>query len=296
MGLRSRVAKGIGAGSRSSGKAPAARSGPGQIILRVVVVALWLLVTLVPLVALLLSSFKPTGDFYSPQFFPSDWTLQNYRQAFNQGEAMDYLGNSLIVAGATVFFSVSLGTMAAYGLARVRYAWAGVVVYAILAVRFYPKITVILPYYMMMRTFGLLDTLPAIIIAHVSITLPFVVLIMMTFFNEIPRSLEEAAAIDGATVIQRFRHVVLPLVRPALVTSAILTAMFSWNEFLMAVSVTSENAATLPVLVSSFISDKGIQLGQMAAVSVMIVIPIALFALVTQRYLIRGLTLGAVKE
>jgi multiple sugar transport system permease protein len=191
---------------------------------------------------------------------------------------------------------VSLGTMAAYGLARVRYAWAGVVVYAILAVRFYPKITVILPYYMMMRTFGLLDTLPAIIIAHVSITLPFVVLIMMTFFNEIPRSLEEAAAIDGATVIQRFRYIVLPLVRPALVTSAILTAMFSWNEFLMAVSVTSENAATLPVLVSSFISDKGIQLGQMSAVSVMVVVPIALFALVTQRYLIRGLTLGAVKE
>jgi multiple sugar transport system permease protein len=295
MGLQSRVAKGIGAGRRSSGKAPAARSEPAQIILRVTVVIVWLLITLVPLLALLLNSFKPTGDFYSPQFLPSDWTLQNYRQAF-EGEAMDYLGNSLVVAGATVFFSVSLGTMAAYGLARVRYAWVVVVVYAILAVRFYPKITVILPYYVMMRAFGLLDTLPAIVIAHVSITLPFVVLIMMTFFNEIPRSLEEAAAIDGATVIQRFRHVVLPLVRPALVTSAILTAMFSWNEFLMAVSVTSENAATLPVLVSSFISDKGIQLGQMAAVSVMIVIPIALFALVTQRYLIRGLTLGAVKE
>jgi multiple sugar transport system permease protein len=295
MSLKSRVTERIGAGRGSSGKAPAARSEPAEIILRITVVIIWLLVTLVPLVALLLNSFKPTGDFYSPQFLPSHWTFQNYRQAF-AGEAMDYLGNSLIVAAATVFFSVSLGTMAAYGLARVRYAWAGVVVYVILAVRFYPKITVILPYYMMMRTFGLLDTLPAIIIAHVSITLPFVVLIMMTFFNEIPRSLEEAAAIDGATVIQRFRHVVLPLVRPALVTSAILTAMFSWNEFLMAVSVTSENAATLPVLVSSFISDKGIQLGQMAAVSVMIVIPIALFALVTQRYLIRGLTLGAVKE
>jgi multiple sugar transport system permease protein len=295
MTLESRVAKWIGAGRRSSGKAPAARSEPGQIILRAVVVIVWLLVTLVPLVALLLNSFKPTGDFYSPQFLPSDWTLQNYRQAF-EGEALDYLGNSLVVAGATVFFSVSLGTMAAYGLARVRYAWVVVVVYAILAVRFYPKITIILPYYVMMRAFGLLDTLPAIVIAHVSITLPFVVLIMMTFFNEIPRSLEEAAAIDGATVVQRFRYVVLPLVRPALVTSAILTAMFSWNEFLMAVSVTSENAATLPVLVSSFISDKGIQLGQMASVSVMMVVPIALFALVTQRYLIRGLTLGAVKE
>jgi multiple sugar transport system permease protein len=295
MSLQSRVAKRIGAGRRSSGKAPAARSGPAQSAVRVTVVVVWLLVTLVPLLALLLNSFKPTGDFYSPQFLPSDWTTQNYRQAF-ESEAMDYLGNSLVVAGATVFFSVSLGTMAAYGLARVRYAWVVVVVYAILAVRFYPKITVILPYYVMMRAFDLLDTLPAIVIAHVSITLPFVVLIMMTFLNEIPRSLEEAAAIDGATVIQRFRYVVLPLVRPALVTSAILTAMFSWNEFLMAVSVTSENAATLPVLVSSFITDKGIQLGQMAAVSVMIVVPIALFALVTQRYLIRGLTLGAVKE
>lgn len=295
MELWSRVAKKIGVGSQSRNKAPSARSEPVQAFITIAVVVIWLLVTLVPLLALLLNSFKPSGEFYSNQFFPDNWTLENYRQAF-AGEALADLINSLIVAGATVFFSVSLGTMAAYGLSRIRYAWVPVVVYAILAVRFYPKITVILPYYVMMRFFGMLDTLAAIVIAHVSITLPFVVLIMMTFFAEIPRSLEEAAAIDGASVIQRFRYVVLPLALPALVTSSILTAMFSWNEFLMAVSVSGQDATTLPVLVSSFITDKGIQLGQMSAVTVTIIVPIALFALITQRYLIRGLTLGSVKE
>jgi len=296
MGLRSTVAKKIGASLQSKGvKAPSARSKPGQAVVAFIVVGVWLLVTVVPLLALLLNSFKPPSDFYSGQFFPTDWTLQNYKQAFN-GEVLGVLANSLIVAGSTVFFSVVLGTMAAYGLSRVRYAWVGVVVYLILAIRFYPKITVILPYYVMMRSLGLLDTLVAMVIAHVSITLPFVVLVMMTFFAEIPRSLEEAAAIDGASVVERFRYVVLPLVRPALVTSAILTAMVSWNEFLMAVSVSGENARTLPVLVSSFITDKGIRLGQMATVSVIIIVPIALFTLIGQRHLIRGLTLGAVKE
>ena len=263
---------------------------------RTVVIAIALLITLIPLIGLLFNSFKLPSEFYSSTFWPSHWTLHYYAQTFGGGEAVADLANSLIATTATTAIAVTIGTLAAYGLSRVRYKWVIAVTYLILTVRFYPKITTILPYYVTMRSLHLIDTLAAVIIADVSITLPFVVLIMMTFFNDIPRSLEEAAVIDGCSIGQCFRQIVLPLVRPALVTCAVLTAMVSWNEFLIAASVTSQRATTLPVLVSSFISDKGIQLGQMSAVSVVIVIPIALFILATQRYLVRGLTLGAVKE
>jgi len=264
---------------------------------RVAVLIIALLITLVPLLALFLDSFKSNTDFFSGSPLPRQWSLQFYREAFsNSGGARYDLINSISVAVATTVISVTLGTLAAFGMSRLRYRWVTWLMYLILAVRFYPKITTVLPFYVMMRHLGLLDTVTAVVIAHVSITLPFVVLILSTFFREVPASLEEASRLDGCTLWQSFRHITLPLVRPALATSAILTAMFSWNEFLIASSITSQRATTLPVLVSSFITDKGTQLGQMSAVSVVIVVPIALFILATQRYLVRGLTLGAVKE
>lgn len=269
----------------------------GEGTIRAAVLLLALVIALVPVISLVIDSFKPTSEFYSTGILPTTWTLQNYQNAFSSsGAAVADLLHSIIAAVATTMISVALGTIAAFGLARSRYGWASAVIYVILSVRFYPKITTVLPYYVMMRTLHLLDTIPALVIAYVSITLPFVVLIMTTFFADLPAGLEEAAALDGCSIWRTFWRVSLPLARPALATAAILTAMFSWNEFLIAASVTSQNATTLPVLVSGFITDKGIVLGQMAAVSVVIVVPIALFILVTQRYLVRGLTLGAIKE
>lgn len=264
--------------------------------LRTLVLVVAVALTLIPLVSLVLDSFKLPAAFYSGSVLPKQWTLRYYEQAFGHGgAALTDLIHSLIVAGATTVISVTLGTLAAFGLARSRYGWVGAVTYVILGVRFYPKITTVLPYWVMTRDLHLLDTLPAVIIAHVSITLPFVVLIMLTFFTDLPPALEEAAAIDGSHIWHTFWFVLLPLVRPALATAAILTAMFSWNEFLIAASVTSQNATTLPVLVSSFISDKGVNLGELSAVSVAMIVPIAVFILGTQRHLVRGLTLGAVK-
>lgn len=265
--------------------------------LRPVVLMIATLIALVPLLALVLDSFKQPQAFFGESFFANAWTVQNYTQAFSsQGGTLTALVNSLVVATATTAIAVVIGTLAAFGLSRVRYGWTAPVTYVILAVRFYPKITTILPYYLLVRSLKLLFTLPAVIIAHVSITLPLVVLIMMTFFEEIPLGLEEAAALDGCSIWSSFRHVVLPLVRPAIVTSAVLTAMFSWNEFLIASSVTNEGSETLPVQISTFMTDKGTNLGQLSAVAVIVVLPIAAFILLSQRYLVRGLTLGAVKE
>jgi multiple sugar transport system permease protein len=270
---------------------------PAEGAVRWAVLFIALAVALIPAVSLAVDSFKPSAQFYTSGILPSHWTLQNYQQAFSSGgQALADLMHSVLVAAATTVISVTLGTLAAFGLSKSRFGWATAVTYVILSVRFYPKITTILPYFVMMRAFHLLDTPTALVIAYVSITLPFVVLIMITFFADLPAGLEEAAAIDGCSVWRTFWHVNLPLARPALATAAILTALFSWNEFLIAASVTSQNATTLPVLVAGFITDKGIALGQMSAVSVVIVAPIALFILATQRYLVRGLTLGALKE
>jgi multiple sugar transport system permease protein len=273
------------------------RGRPAEGAVRGVVLFIALAVALVPAASLAIDSFKPSAQFYTSGILPTQWTLQNYQQAFSSGgQALADLMHSVLVAAATTVISVTLGTLAAFGLSKSRFGWATAVTYVILSVRFYPKITTVLPYFVMMRAFHLLDTPTALVIAYVSITLPFVVLIMITFFADLPAGLEEAAAIDGCSVWRTFWKVNLPLARPALATAAILTALFSWNEFLIAASVTSQNATTLPVLVAGFITDKGIALGQMSAVSVVIVAPIALFILATQRYLVRGLTLGALKE
>jgi multiple sugar transport system permease protein len=272
------------------------QSGRLERTLRIVIIVVALIVALVPLLSLLASTFKPTYDFFSGTLLPQQWTLANYQKAIGNGAMIPDLIHSLIVTTSTTVISTVFGTLAAFGLSRLRSRWVVVVTLAILAVRFYPKIAGILPYYLMMRTFGLIDTLPAVILAEVSITLPVVMLIMITFFGELPVELDEAAALDGCTVWQSFFHVILPLVRAGLATAAILTAMVSWNEFLYAASVTSTDAATLPVLIASFTSDIGTDLGQVAVVSTVVVIPIALFILATQRHLVRGLTLGAVKD
>jgi multiple sugar transport system permease protein len=265
--------------------------------LRPVILVIATLIALVPLLSLVLDSFRQPQAFFGESFFANSWTTANFTQAFSsQGGTLTALVNSLIVASVTTVIAVVLGTFAAFGLSRLHYGWIGPVTYAILAVRFYPKITTILPYYVMVRSLRLLFTLPAVIIAHVSITLPLVVLVMMTFFHEIPASLEEAAALDGCSIWSSFRYVVLPLVRPAVVTSAVLAAMFSWNEFLIASSVTNQSSETLPVQISTFMTDKGTNLGELSAVAVVVVLPIAAFILLTQRHLVRGLTLGAVKE
>jgi multiple sugar transport system permease protein len=263
-------------------------------------IALALAVALFPFLVLILNSLRPANDFLRPGagLWPDAVTLDHYRAVFGgDGTTLRYLWNSLVVTTATTVLAVAIGTLAAYALARLRlpFRLSLVIGLSFLVVRFYPKITVALPYYLLMRDLGLLDTHLAVILAHVSITVPFVVWLMLGFFEELPREIELSAMLDGCGAWMRFRRIVLPLSLPALGAAAILTAFVSWNEFLMASTVAPNAAKTLPVRVSGFITDKGIQWGNMAAMSTVIVVPVAAFALVAQRWLARGLTAGAVK-
>lgn len=268
--------------------------------LQIIIIILSLLVVLVPFGFLFVNSIKPPNEFLTvpPTIIPTHITLEHYQAIFDQNsDTLQNFFNSVIITIATTIISLIIGSLAAYSLARLKlpFRLSTIIAFAFLLVRFYPKITVTLPYYILMRNFRLLDTQAAVIIAHVSLTLPFVVWLMLTFFEELPKELEQSAMLDGCGPWRRFRQVILPLTTPALFTAAILTALLSWNEFLMASSVAPRLAKTLPVVVSGYITDKGIQWGPMSAMSSVIVIPVMIFALFAQRYLIRGLTLGAVK-
>ncbi len=270
------------------------------VSVRAIVLAIALIAVLVPFLYLFLNSVKIEREFRSIplRIIPSVITLQYYADIFGRGGQLgSYLLNSIIVTLLVVGVSVFAGALAAYGLAKLRrlYRFIALAVYLILLVRFYPKVVMLIPYFILMRDLHLLDTLAAVVIAHSSIGIPFVVWLMIGFYEEIPIELEESAMLDGCDVWRRFTRVIFPVVLPGIATAAIMTAVLSWNEFLITSSVVSINAKTLPVLVSGYISDKGINWGPMSATSVVIIVPMFIFVLFTQKYLIRGLTFGAVK-
>ena len=257
------------------------------------------LVVLIPLAYLVINSVKLPREFLTvpPTILPSEATLDHYRDLFEDSKTVRHFRNSLTVTLWTTGVTIVSGTLAAYGLARMRLSariLAGVT-FIFLFIRFYPRVTTVIPYFLVMRELDLLDTVWAIIIGQLGITIPFVTWLMLVVFQDLPREIEEAAIVDGASVLQRFWRVALPIVMPSVAAAAILTAFLSWNEFLIASSVARRKASVLSIAVAGFVSDKGIQWGPMAAMSVVMILPMIVFALFAQRYLIRGITFGAVK-
>ena len=279
------------------------RTGRPQKILlragRVVALALACAAVLIPLAYLVINSLKLQSDMYTvpPIIIPNRITFEHFQSTLADPKTVRYLTNSLLVTSFTTGITVVVSTLAAYGLARLglRASWLGLIMFIFLFIRFYPRITTVIPYFLVMRQFDLLDTVWAIIIGHLGITIPFVTWLMLIVFQDLPREVEEAAMVDGADPLQRFWRVALPMATPGVASAAILTAFLSWNEFLIASSVAKRQAQVLSIAVAGFVTDKGIQWGPMAAMAVIMIVPMILFALFVQRYLVRGITLGAVK-
>ena len=257
------------------------------------------LVVIVPLVYLVINSVKLPREFLTvpPTILPTQVTTEHYADLIEDKKTIRYFRNSLTVALWTTGITIVAGTLAAYGLARMRLSAKvlAAVTFVFLFIRFYPRVTTVIPFFLVMRQFDLLDTVWAIIVGQLGITIPFVTWLMLVVFQDLPQEIEEAAIVDGASVSQRFWRVVLPIVMPSVAAAAILTAFLSWNEFLIASSVARRNASVLSIAVAGFVSDKGIQWGPMAAMSVVMIVPMIIFALFAQKYLIRGITFGAVK-
>ena len=269
-------------------------------ILRYLCLFVALLFALAPVYWMLTISFKTEGEQFAspPPWFVFTPTLEHYYDAFVTRSFGQYLITSAIVAVISTLCALVLGTLAAYALARFHlpYDLDRRLSLWILSTRMFPAIVTAVPLFLMMRDLRLLDTKASLIIVYTAFNLPFVVWMMRGFFDEVPRDLEEAALVDGDSRLGALVRVVLPLVAPGLAATAVFCLIVSWNEFLFALVLTQTDASmTLPVGIAGRVTQYEIKWGVMSAAGAVAIVPILVFAMAMQKYLVRGLSLGAVK-
>jgi trehalose/maltose transport system permease protein len=246
----------------------------------------------------LLTSLKPQDQLASlPPLLPQPPSFEHYRAVFEGRPFGRYILNSAIVAAGTTVLAMVLGAPAAYALARLPLPGAGVMLFGFLAVSMIPPVAIVSPLYLGVRALGLRDTWWGLIAADAVFVLPLTIWVLATFFAELPRDLERAARVDGATAFRTFLEIALPVAAPGAAASAILAFIFAWNEFLFTPVFTSSPAAqTVPVGIALFPGLQEMPWGQLAAASLIASAPVVLLVLVFQRRIVQGLTAGAVKE
>ncbi len=252
-------------------------------------------VILFPILWIFITSVKPTIDMpaYPPKFIFHP-TPEHYERAFTRSGFLGSFIDSTIVSVTVMVLSISLGTMCAYALARFNVGGKNFRFW-ILSQRMFPPVAMILPLYILMRRLHLLDTYAALIITYTVVNLPFTVWLMRGFIIDVPKEMDEAAFIDGCSVWGVFRRIILPVVRPGLVAAAIFAFISSWNEFLFALILTGGNVKTVPLVASEVITDKEVLWGPMSAIGAMTATPIIIFTFFVQKYIVRGMSYGAVK-
>jgi multiple sugar transport system permease protein len=255
--------------------------------------------TVFPLYFLIITSIKPyTQQFTSPPILiPNEISLEALNNIFNKWNFTSYLINSIVITIGSVVLSLALGVPMAYSLVRFKFPRNinQPLAFFILSVRMLPPIVGIIPIFIIFRSLGLNDTFQGLIIAYTVFNLPFTVWIMRGFFLELPRDFEEAALVDGGSYLRTFIHIVLPVSLPAILTTASLCIIQSWNEFIFAVFMTSQYRKTIPVLISSYIGDQQFFWAELTTTASLAVIPVFILILIVQRELVKGLTFGAVK-
>jgi len=245
----------------------------------------------------LLSSFKTTTDIWArPPLLIFDPTLNNYYSAFVTRNFALFLKNTIVVGLAATALCLVIGVPAAYAFSRFKtFIGNNQLFFFILTTRMAPGFVEIIPLYLIFKNIGLLGSPIALVFAHVYVNLAFVIWLMKGFFDEITVDLDERAMIDGASRIRAFFQLILPLTLPGLVTTAIFVLIFSWNEFLFALILTGGLSRTLPVAIPGLVTPAGTYWGEVMAVATVITVPILIFATAVRKYLVRGLTFGAVK-
>lgn len=251
-----------------------------------------------PYIYLLLTSLKPSAEAVSapPTLWPSKFSLENYKNMFDYLPIGKYFMNSFVTAGASTVLSVFLGSMAAYGISRFTSVTGSYFLLFTLAIRMVPMISIAIPMYMIIKSMGLIDTQLALILVYTSLNVPFAIWLLIGFFDSIPKELDEAARVDGCSWLGSFIRVILPNSLPGLATTAIFTFMLAWNDFLFSLLMTSTNAKTATVGISEFLTAYNLDLGPMTAAAISFSLPVMIFSFFVQRYIVSGMTLGAVKE
>jgi multiple sugar transport system permease protein len=252
---------------------------------------------LFPFFWMLSVSLKPAAEPFAipARLWPDHVTFDNYVAAFRP-EFRRYFLNSVIVSGATVMITVPLALLAAYSLTRYQFRALSVFLAAVILAQFFPAGAMIIPIYKMVKSADLLNTYAALIIAYITVTLPVAIWMLRGFLMRVPRTLEEAAAVDGAKPLRAFFDIVVPLARPGIVATTVFVLIVTWQEFLFALSFTStKDMRTLPVGMNDYIGQYGIRYGELMASSVMVSLPVIVVFFFLQRQFVAGLTAGAVK-
>lgn len=271
----------------------------------VVFIAFYMVWTVLPIFIMFMSSFKDlleafqipeVGDWAGATvFFNFTPTTKHYYELFANLGFSTYLFNSLVAAGGSAVVSVVLGSMCAYSLSRIEFRGKSDLFFWIISTRMAPVVAVLVPLYWIFRELNLVGTLPGLILAYTTFNLPFAIWILKGFFDNVPYAIEEAQMVDGATRFQALRAI-LPLVAPGIGAFIVLCILFAWNDYLFAAIIGSGGAKTLPAATRELVQPQNIQWGQIMAAGVVTALPMMFLGLIIRKYLVTGLTMGAVKE
>ncbi|MBG6147759.1 multiple sugar transport system permease protein [Labrenzia sp. EL_208] len=263
--------------------------------LQVTLILIAIFIMLVPILWIFMAAFKNHIDVFQLKLFFTP-SLENFATVF---EPPYYLGhklmNSTIVAFVTVLLAIPIATMAAYSFSRFRLRGETLMLVIILATQFVPAVVIILPFFVMFRDIGLLDTRIGLILVNLSIVMPFAIWMIKGFIDGIPLDTEEAAMVDGSSRIQVILNIVLPMAAPGLLTAGIFCFIIAWNEFLFALILTNKNAVTLPIGLALFKAEEGDLWNLLSAAGIIIMVPMFVLALIIRKYFVQGMTMGAVR-
>ncbi len=252
-------------------------------------------VMIIPIIWIFLAAFKSHVDVYQLKLFFRP-TLENFAIVFQSPYDLGHkLFNSTVVAAVTVIFAIPIATLAAYSFSRFRLRGETTMLVMILATQFVPAVVIILPFFVMFRDIGLLDTRVGLILVNLAIVMPFAIWMIKGFIDGIPIDTEEAAMVDGSTRLQVIRNIVLPMAAPGLFTAGIFCFIIAWNEFLFALILTNKNAVTLPIGLALFKAEEGDLWNLLSAAGIIIMLPMFVLALMIRRYFVQGMTMGAVR-
>jgi multiple sugar transport system permease protein len=251
---------------------------------------------IVPVIVLFLTSFKTQiqimekgfGWFFMP-------TLMNYSNVLLEQGFLRYMTNSLIVGLASTFFTLLIGGFASYALVRFNFFGKGTISFGTLLLRMIPPAVLVVPIYVLWSYFGLADTLLGLVVIYVGLNLPFTIWVLISFIADVPVELEEAAVVDGCGPWRIFFTIILPLIKPGLAAAAIFTFRIAWNEFILALVLTNRVTRTLPVATTIYLTDTGVEWGNITAMGTLVALPAIIFTFFAAKQLIAGLTAGAVK-
>jgi multiple sugar transport system permease protein len=230
---------------------------------------------------------------FPPIFIPNPPTLDNFRDVFAKNNFLLYFWNSILVTGGAVLVGLLVGVPAGYGIARAKSAKFA---FLILIARITPALSYLIPLFLVFQLIGLNGTITALLVTHLVITVPIIVWVMIGYFENVPMELEDAALVDGASPWQGFRHIALPLARPGVIVGAILSFIFSWNNFIFSVVLGGKTTRTLPSAIYNVLTFEQISWGPLAAAALLVTLPVLLLTVVAQRQIVAGLSAGGLKD